>query len=327
MRKISSTSSDEMEVVPLLVDAHLMKENTLLFSVLFLALIPIIAFLVLRPSVFGVLIKDSRPNRILHYLLMAVFGASLQVEAFDQLLEPWVLLRFALFFLLLFYAGQFAIVTNNVEDLPVDRITNPNRPLVQSHIAQRQYQTIASICLFITLSLSLTIGLLEFATISALSLVYFLYSAPPFKLKRYVFLAKFLIGTNSFFAALYGFVLMGGKYTSFPLEWGVFILVPISLMANFIDLKDTAGDRVVQVKTLPVILGQRKASFLIVVFAFITYLYAGILLHNAYISVLISLLCLFHIYLILRTPYKEGLLFILHNSLFFGLILLLLILK
>lgn len=304
-----------------------MTENILLFWVLFLALIPFIGFWIFRPLVFSVLLKDSRPGRILHYFLMAVLGASLHVQGYEEFFQYSVILRFALFFVLLFYAGQFAIVTNNIEDLPVDRITNPNRPLVQSHISQPHYLNIAWISLLIAFSLSLVVGLLEFTTIAALSLVYFLYSTPPFKLKRYVLVAKFLIGTNSFFAALYGFMAMGGTASSFPLSWAIFILVPISLMANFVDLKDTAGDRLAEVKTLPVVLGQQKATYLIAGFTFFTYLYSGILLQNVFVMVLNAVFCVFHIYLILRTPYREWPLFILHNSLFIGLILLLLILK
>lgn len=304
-----------------------MTENTVLFIGLLLAVIPIITLFVLRRSILLILMKDSRPSRILHYLLLAIFGASLQVDSYLNLLQFTVLLRFFLFFLLLYYAGQFAIVTNNIEDLEADRITNPGRPLVQAQISKGAYRQIGWISLVIALALSLFIGWMEFVTVSTLTLVYFVYSSPPFKFKRYVLFAKFLIGLNSFCAALYGFVLLGGKLSSFPLSWGVFILVPISLMANFIDLKDTEGDRLARIKTLPVLLGQRKASLLIAAFTFFTYLYAGILLNKLYVYLLLAVLSIFHISLFFRRPYQEGPLFILHNGLFFGLIILLLIFK
>jgi 4-hydroxybenzoate polyprenyltransferase len=281
----------------------------------------------MRRSLALVLLKDSRPSRILHYLLLALFGASLSVSSCEGLLTPHLLLRFLLFFFMLFYAGQFAIVTNNIEDLEADKITNQNRPLVREQIPQKLYFRIGLGCQGIALALAAWVGQAELLTIGAISLLYYLYSVPPFRLKRYVLLAKFLIGINSFLVAVYGFVLAGGKAMEFPVHWAVFILVPVSLMANFIDLKDTEGDRHAGIKTLPVLIGQRRATYFMAAATMCTYTYAAILLSNVYVSLLIAGVSLIHLYLLLRVPYTEKPLFLLHNSLFLGLIVLHLILK
>lgn len=304
-----------------------MAEHYLLISVLIIAGIPPVVLWFYRNSLAVLLLKDSRLSRILHYLLLALFGASLYVKSSTELLDSSLILRFCLFFFLLFYAGQFAIITNNIEDLEADKLSNPMRPLVQMRISKKPYLKIAVLCQVYALILAAFAGFPELLTISAISLVYFLYSVPPFRLKRYVIFAKFLIGVNSFIVALYGFLISGGKILDFPVHWAIFILVPVSLMANFIDLKDTDGDRHTGIKTLPVLLGQRKATYFIAGATLISYVYAAFLLSDLSVSLLIAILAVIHVYLLLRIPYKEGPLFLLHNSLFLGLIVVILLLK
>lgn len=304
-----------------------MIEETLLIFGLLSALVPIILLRILRKKLFYVLLNDSRLSRILHYLLMSILGASLYVDSYLDFFQVTIVLRFTLFFFLLVYAGIFAIVINNIEDLETDTLTNPQRPLVQSLIPLDDYRKIGVLCLIIAISISLFINQLELFAIFGMSVIYYLYSAQPFKLKRYVILAKLLIGINSLIAAVYGFVVLGGEGSKFPIEWAFFLTIPISLMANFVDLKDTEGDRIAEVKTLPVLLGNRNAIYLIAIFTFFTYAYASFLLNHLYIYFINLACCILHVYLLFRVPYNEKPLFILHNSLFVGLIVLLLILK
>lgn len=304
-----------------------MTELNILLCAISLALLPVLALWMLRRTLCRILLADSRFSRILHFLLMAVFGASVQVESYRAFAQPSLILRFVCFFFLLFYAGQFAVISNNIEDLEADRLTNTQRPLVKGQIAQTPYLRIGLFCLLFSLCLAALAGLTELLTIAAISFVYYTYSVRPFKLKRFVILAKFLIGLNSLFAAMYGFVISGGGVQQFPVAWAVFILVPISLMANFVDLKDTAGDRLAGVNTLPVLLGERQAKIIIALSAVFTYFYAAWMLGNVYLGLLILLLCIFHLFLLFRVPYSEKPLFVLHNSLFLGLIVLILILK
>jgi 4-hydroxybenzoate polyprenyltransferase len=304
-----------------------MTERILLLCGIMAALLPAAYMLLTQPHRFKILLADSRFSRILHFLLMAFLGTILQVDQSQELLNPELLLRFGLFFCVLFYAGQFAIVTNNLEDLEADKITNTDRPLVKALIPQRAYLRIGIFCLLYSFLLASIAGLPDLLAIAGISLIYFLYSVPPFKLKRFVIFAKFLIGLNSLIAAVYGFLISGGSLFAFPLSWAIFILVPISLSANFVDLKDTEGDRIAGVKTLPVLLGERKATQLIAGFTLLTYVYTVFLLNSLSISVLILLVCCVHLALLLRKPYSEKPLFLLHNSLFIGLIVLILILK
>jgi 4-hydroxybenzoate polyprenyltransferase len=162
-------------------------------------------------------------------------------------------------------------------------------------------------------------------SIVGISVIYYSYSCNPLRLKRFVILAKLLIGINSLLAAGCGFILAGGNWREFPVFWLVFILVPVSLMANFIDLKDTPGDRAAGIKTLPVLIGDRNARYLIALFTLSAYGFVFVYFQSIWISFLLILACSAHLFLLFRQPYQEKPLFLLHNTLFLGLTALLLL--
>lgn len=294
---------------------------------LLLAPLPAVILLLVNPKTFRELLRDLRLGRIVHYYLLFIFGFVCFRHTPDQLLETrtTVILDALLYFFCLLYAAVFAIATNNKEDLEIDQLTNTDRPLVRGTIATRPYLRIATISLLFSVLLSALIHPAFLITIVGISLIYYLYSCKPFRLKRYVFLAKLLIGFNSLLAAVCGFVLAGGKWNEFPVFWLVFILVPVSLMANFIDLKDTQGDRAAGIKTLPVLLGERNARLLIGAFTLLAYGFVFFYFQSPWISILLTLTCFAHLFLLFRQPYREKPLFLLHNTLFLGLTILLLL--
>jgi len=118
-------------------------------------------------------------------------------------------------------------------------------------------------------------GVVNFPTFFIISLFignYFLYSAPPLRIKRIPFFSKLLISLNSLILIILGFFIITGSIINFPWEITIVFLIGATAVANFIDIKDYEGDKKVGVKTLPVILGIRKAKFLISLFFILTYL-------------------------------------------------------
>ncbi len=294
---------------------------------LIVSLVPAAVLALINPAFFREIALDIRLGRIFHYFLVFAFGFVLQNSTVSLLEEvsPDTWIKFPLYFIVLAYAAVFAIATNNREDLEIDKITNTNRPLVRNAVNPRKYIIVASLSLLVSLITAALADWVFFAAIFGISLIYYIYSCKPFKIKRFVFLAKFLIGINTLISAYCGFLTAGGKWTEFPVFWLLFILVPVSLMANFIDLKDTAGDRLAGIKTLPVIWGEQTAKRLIALFTLSAYVYVFFYFDSWLIAALLLLTVSVHIFLIFREPYQEKLLFLLHNSLFLGLILLLLI--
>ena len=63
--------------------------------------------------------------------------------------------------------------------------------------------------------------------------------------------------------ALLGYFLIKGTLQNFPAILYPLFLVGITATANFIDLKDYEGDKHANIKTLPVLLGQKVAKIAI----------------------------------------------------------------
>jgi 4-hydroxybenzoate polyprenyltransferase len=297
-------------------------------SILLLISIAIpVLFLFISPVITKEIFNDLRFMRILHYVALALFGFALYFSNHDvekYFSETDELLVFPLFIIALVYAAIFAIVTNNIADIETDKISNITRPLVKGTVERSSYLMAGILCLAYALALSFLVHRMMFYSILTISAGYFIYSCKPFRLKRIPFLAKLLIGFNSLVVAVCGFVLAGGRLIDFPVEWGVFIVLPLSLAANFVDLKDTAGDSKTGIKTLPVIFGERRAIHLITFFTICTYLMAAGIINLLWVYPLCAVMAILHVALLYRKPYNEKPIFLIYISALFGLNIILL---
>ncbi|MBL7701463.1 MAG: UbiA prenyltransferase family protein [Ferruginibacter sp.] len=300
----------------------------LIHSALFLIsiVIPVVS-LFFRPVLTKEILRDLRFLRILHYVILAILGFSIYLSGKGiqlNFFQQHQLLVFLLYIIALIYAAVFAIVTNNIADIETDKISNTTRPLVKGTVNSTIYLSAGIFCLIYSLAVSYVINSLVFFCILLISAVYFVYSCKPFRLKRIPVIAKLLIGFNSLAVAVCGFVLAGGRLNDFPVIWAVFITVPLALAANFIDLKDTAGDSKTGIKTLPVIFGERKAIHFIAFFTACTYVMAAAIIDLLWVYPLCGIMAFLHIALLYREPFNEKPVFLIYISALFGLNIILL---
>lgn len=273
----------------------------------------------LFPLQTRVIIADFRIARILHYVALSGLGIALAAQSGADWQAPIRLLHYGLWVLALVYAAVFAVVTNDIEDIEADRISNGMRPLVRGAISRKHYLYAGIICQIVAFLLAGFSGLVMFSGITGVSLGYWIYSCRPIRLKRFPLIAKLLIGLNSLVVALAGFVLAGGSIFHFPWVWIFYIVVPLSLAANFVDLKDAEGDGMTGVKTLPVMFGLQKARLIIVFFTLFTYVWGGLLLGIVWVYPLMFLLAGLHTWLLYRQPYHEQWVFMVYLTALFGL--------
>ncbi|MFN8395688.1 MAG: UbiA family prenyltransferase [Bacteroidia bacterium] len=230
---------------------------------------------------------------------------------------------FSTLVLSLTFAAIFAIVTNNLADLAADHISNPNRPTVRGTVAPKPYLIAGILCQIWALAIPWLLPTAQALPITlavaGISLGYFVYSCPPLRLKRVPILAKVIIGANSWVVALGGFALSGGAIADFPVAWSIFILVPLALAANFIDLKDVEGDRAIGIATLPVLMGVQNARHLIAAATAATYIMGGLLLNLWWAWPLNLIALATHMYLLYRPHADERLIFLVHVGSLFGL--------
>ena len=264
-----------------------------------------LAYLV-NKKYFAILFRDIRPLRIAHFELMFVLGIVLGM--------PWIKLSITaenIFYFLfipisLVFAGLFSLMTNNIEDVEIDRISNKTRPLITGEISPDLYRIIAGVFLIISLSFAAAVSVITFYFVLLGIGNYFLYSMRPLRLKRIPIVSKMMIALNSLIAVFLGFLLMTeGSLENFPMIYIFIFLFGFGLAINFIDIKDYKGDKKLGIQTLPVIMGLKRSKQLIGLFFIDAYLLTFFVVGELFALVPLLLIGITQYYLINKKLYKE----------------------
>jgi 4-hydroxybenzoate polyprenyltransferase len=163
---------------------------------------------------------------------------------------------------------------NAVFDHRVDRINKPNRPLPKKSISRNEALFLSTLLYIIAMILSLFVDNFEFRILVLLNiLLTIFYSAPNIRLKDSFIITNISIGLQyGVIPLLAGWVLFQSISLSPPL-----LVFPIFILAMFIgsikDFGDYAGDRTYKTKTLPVILGPKRAAKLVISLIFLSFIF------------------------------------------------------
>lgn len=260
-------------LLPLLLKArHPLPIIRFLFLLTFMETLFI--FYRLKKSYFISLLKDIRWLRVLHFYSMFILGIILAGNPLINLLKQ-SLSEFLLTVFSTFLCWIIAIISNNIEDLHIDRITNANRPLTSGAIPRHDYYRIAAVFSCLAFAMALAVNFTTFFFALLLIGNSLLYSLPPLRLKRVPIFSKVFISFNSLLVVMLGYIFAGRELLDFPGIFNWYFLIFITLSLNFIDLKDYAGDKEAGVRTLPVIFGLRKAKLIIGLFFLVSYIAIG----------------------------------------------------
>lgn len=257
---------------------------------------------------FKIILKDLRPFRLVYYEIMFFLGILIALKNFTFTLTPNNLFAFVFIFLSIIFAWVYSVMTNNLQDIEIDEISNKNRPLVKGEISSIAYKKIAGLSFFLALFYSGLAGFTAFFIILLFIGNYFLYSMPPFRLKRVPFFSKSLIALNSLILIMLGFSITSGvPIENLPISNPAFFLVLLSLTAliNFIDIKDYEGDKQAGIKTLPVLLGLKRSKIIISIFFALVYLLVCFMAQEVTTLVFFLLVGGLIVYFINRKDYKE----------------------
>ncbi|MEI8360979.1 MAG: UbiA family prenyltransferase [bacterium] len=254
---------------------------------------------------FVLYLQEMSWLRVVHYIFSVFFGVILAMTVsgtgFKVNLPSLILAIFALVL-----AAYFVVVINNIFDQEIDRISNQERALVGRKVSEAEYKK---------LILPLFAGSLFVSAISSVHTIffvllfigfYYIYSAPPYRIKRYFLVSKMIISFNSLLMVMLGFLLSGQLLDAFPVEIVVFYLLIVTIVVNFIDLKDYEGDKAAGIKTLPIVVGLKKSKIIISLSFFVAYASAYFVLRLDFIFLIpIALVAILQIYFVMREPYRE----------------------
>jgi 4-hydroxybenzoate polyprenyltransferase len=272
-------------------------------------------FFLYKRQYFMAIIRDIRLFRLLHFEIMFFLGIILGVlsgEPVPFLLDPTPYLFNRIFIMIsVLFAWIFSLITNNLADCEIDKVTNSERPLVAGKIPEKDYKILALIFLILLLVFA---GAVNFETLFLMLLFignYFLYSMPPLRLKRIPFFSKLLISLNSLILVLLGYFFITKNF-GIPKNIIFFFTIFYTAPLNFIDIKDYEGDKKHDIKTLPVIFGLEKSKRIIGFFFFISYLAVWFIIKDVVLIPFLFLIGLFQFFLINRRNYKEEPIFIVY---------------
>jgi len=297
-----------------------------LFEIAFNFLMGKILFLILIGSVFvwfrsnfkekfNAIIKNSRPERVMHYLLMIFLGLFAAYTIFPNVSFNWNdSLSLLVLCLSFYFSWMFAVCTNDIVDEEIDAISDPARPLIANSLNKEDMKEASYLFLAATIISGFLAGYTALFFVLAFTALYYIYSVPPTRYKIIPFFSSFIIGLCCLTAVLAGFFLLSPlKYVAiFPPQLALAVVVIFSLLANVRDMKDIEGDKKVGIKTVPIIFGDVWGPKVVGIFAGLAFILVPIFssIYILFITAIPAALASF--YYINKKPYSEKPIFVIY---------------
>ncbi len=269
----------------------------------------------LDKNTWHILKNTLRPSRIFNFILLALIGMVLgdKLSQGSGLLDIVNIISLIVFILLIILNSMLAVFINDAEDIKIDIISNPSRPLAQNIISLPSWKKIRNIIIIL-----IALGTLTLSAATALFLIltqgiYFIYSKYPLKLKRHFISSSVAMGLATIFITLAGFyfVYPDAGVFAFPIKALLIIGFSQALLSNMKDIKDFTGDGSENIQTLPVVFGIKKSKIIIALLYAIVFISIPIFL-QFYQLLPFALFCsLFAYYLFTKKIYCEGHIFFL----------------
>ena len=200
-------------------------------------------------------------------------------------LTPWVGAKIALGTLMAAVLNAASNTLNQVTDLEADRINKPDRPIPAGRVSPEEALRLSGWLYAAAFLLATPVGPQCTLLAGSAAVLTVLYSAPPFRLKAVPYLANLVIAVPRgvllkvagwscvrdfgrmepwYIGAIFGLFLLGATTTK--------------------DFADIRGDRAAGFRTLPVVLGTRRAAWLTAPFLVLPFFLIPYGLHQGLLS-------------------------------------------
>jgi geranylgeranylglycerol-phosphate geranylgeranyltransferase len=166
-------------------------------------------------------------------------------------------------FLTGFFISSYSMIMNDRYDIEVDRVNNPNRPLVKGSVSIKEAEVAAAALLTMGLATSILLGWLTFLIAALFASIAWLYN---YRVKRYGLLGNMLVSASVAIPYIYGAVAIGAADE--PL---IYFLALTSFLAGLgrevvKTICDINGDEVRDVKSVARVWGAESAAKLSALF-------------------------------------------------------------
>ncbi len=240
-----------------------------------ICILSFIWFFVFNKEKFFAFLKNARLTRVFNNIALLGLGLYLaKVPIFNPLsISPadWLLIIMAVISLLLYWFS--AIGYDDLADEKIDRISNQHRPLPQNKFTREEFKTLTNLSRIASYVAAFIVGYAFFIFILLRSLVGYLYSCFPLRLKRFPVLATFTNGFALLLAIYAGFLIKTtNSIFDFPWKLAIFVLIAFTLGVTAKDIKDYQGDKAGGIYTIPVLFGLERGKKIIGLLAFIVFM-------------------------------------------------------
>ncbi|MGB9561251.1 MAG: UbiA family prenyltransferase [bacterium] len=239
------------------------EQSCLIFLVLFLFILVII---VKKGALIGYFLS-IRFFRLLHYFIVFLFGIYVGIGYNWKNFKALNHGKFFLSFMVILLSAVGAAIFNDITDFHSDRINKRNSPFVRGILGKSELGLISGVAFVLSFLCGLVVSypLLYFGfVLFALS---FIYSSPPVRFKRFPILQTVVLGMISVVSALVGYMYTDEYFPhnilDFPENYMLALLILVAVGGNIKDFGDEKGDKEGGILTIPVLLGESFARFLL----------------------------------------------------------------
>lgn len=238
-------------------------------SFLLVFILLVVYLTIFKPTLSNVLKKNLRLERVFYWVIIATIGIVINQKIFGtiNLFNIANMITLAVFFLLIALNAWLAVCINDTEDVAIDEISNPDRPLVKKNISSSEWNNLQLILLILVISGDAIMNHNVTFLLVLAQMSYYMYSAKPFRLKNNFLTSSLLIGLASVAIAMAGFYLVSPDQhiAAFPIKAIFLIGISYALLSNLKDIKDFKGDFHEGMQTIPVVFGLENSKHIIAI--------------------------------------------------------------
>ncbi len=175
-----------------------------------------------------------------------------------------------------------SVVVNDLNDFAIDSVSNPERPLQKKIFMREEYAHLGLVFFILSIIGTLSIGFSFAVLIIVYQIIAWVYSASPFRLKKFPIIGTFMSSLALLIILFLGYILMADNQVIYTLSSRIIFLMLISgtICLPIKDFKDIAGDKSDNIWTLPVIFGEKKARLIVAINLFISFMLSVFLLNE-----------------------------------------------
>lgn len=169
-----------------------------------------------------------------------------------------------------------SLMLNNYYDMSIDAENNKCNPLNTGVAKKPEYLTAFFFLFAASLAISLMISPAVFLTALAVHAVAWIYSCPPFRVKRFFPFNTLMIAFSTCLGLVLGYFVPGGLFSKLPFAALAVLTGLLFLSFNTKDVNDCEGDKKYSIRTIMTILGPENGRLVIAALAYAAYLLAAI---------------------------------------------------